>query len=298
MNEQHDLPSANLATASVGKRKRTKKKPLWCRIIYDDQMVALVRLLGHAGMPLKEMRDKAKPLVEKFGRERLQEAADEIVETVGDGDDAIVRLTEQAQKLAIQLIGRPRTESSTVTADSISAGSQSPVHIESKDNPPTTGTNSATTPCEPILPPSIATSSASPTASAVAPIESVSTLTREQLEHRSRDWANYETSCVAVFLCQDQDFVDECLHLAKLCCERAAQSESVASGVQTETQARTLLLADQLQRLVCEYNPLAEEDVSPFSDLLDAALSNVDWHDLADSFLNRLKCSAEECGED
>ena len=298
MNEQHDLSSADLAVASVGKRKRTKKKPLWCRIIYDDQMVALVRLLGHTGMPLKEMRDKAKPLVEKFGRERLQAAADEIVETVGDGDAAIVRLTEQAQKLAIQLIGRPRTESSTATADSISAGSQSPVHIELKDIPPTTGTNSATTPCEPILPPSIATSSASPTASAAAPIESSPTLAREQTEDGSREWTNYVTSCVAAFLNDDRQFADECLHLAKQCCERTAHCESVTFGVQTETQGRTRLLADQLQRLVSEYNPLKEEDVSPFTDLLDAALSNVDWHDLADSFLNRLKCSAEECDED
>ena len=297
MNEQHDLSSADLATASVGKRKRTKKKPLWCRIIYDDQMVALVRLLGHEGMPLKEMRDKAKPLVEKFGRERLQEAADEIVETTGDGDDAIVRLTEQAQKLAIQLIGRPRTESSTAAADSIAAGSQPPAPIESEVISPTTETNSATTPCEPNLSPSIAASS-SPSPALAVPIESSPTLAREQTEDGSREWTNYVTSCVAAFLNDDRQFADECLHLAKQCCERAAHCEPVTSGVQTETQARTLLLADQLQRLVCEYNPLAEEDVSPFSDLLDAALSNVDWHDLADSFLNRLKCSAEECGED
>ena len=297
MNEQHDLSSADLATASVGKRKRTKKKPLWCRIIYDDQMVALVRLLGHAGMPLKEMRDKAKPLVEKFGRERLQEAADEIVETVGDGDDAIVRLTEQAQKLAIQLIGRPRTENSTATADSTAAGSQPPVRIESETVPPTTEASSATTPCEAILSPSITASSSPPPASAV-PIESSPTLARKQTEDGSRDWTNYVTSCVAAFLNGDRQFADECLHLAKQCCERAAHCESVTSGVQTESQARTLLLADQLQRLVCEYNPLAEEEVSPFSELLDAALSNVDWHDLADSFLNRLNRSAEESDED
>ena len=294
MNEQHDLSSADLAVASVGKRKRTKKKPLWCRIIYDVQMVALVRLLGHAGMPLKEMRDKAKPLVEKFGRERLQEAADEIVETIGDGDDAIVRLTEQAQKLAIQLIGRPRTESSTATADSLTTGSPLPVRLESEAIPPTTETNSATTLCEPNLPPSIVASSASPTDSAAAPIESPPTQTREQTEDGSWEWTNYVTSCVAAFLNDDRQFADECLHLGKQCCERAAHCESVTSGVQTESQARTLLLADQLQRLVCEYNPLAEEDVSPFSELLDSALSNVDWHDLADSFLKRLERSAEE----
>lgn len=298
MNERRDLSSADLAAVSVGKRKRTKKKPLWCRIIYDDQMVALVRLLGHTGMPLKEMRDKAKPLVEKFGRERLQEAADEIVETVGDGDDAIVRLTEQAQKLAIQLIGRPRTESSTVTADGISAGSQSPVHNRSEDIQPTTESNSVTTPNEPNLSPSIAASSESPMASAAAPIESSPTLAREQTENGSWEWTNYVTSCVAAFLNDDRQFADECLHLAKLCCERAAQCDSVTSGVQTESQAQTLLLADDLQRLVCEYNPLAEEDVSPFTELLEASLSNVDWHDLANSFLERLKRSVAQCDED
>ena len=116
-------------------------------------------------------------------------------------------------------------------------------------------------------------------------------------EAGSWDWTNYVTSCVASFLNDDPQFVDECLHLAKLCSERASQSESVVSGVQTESQARTLLLADQLQRLVGEYNPLAE-DASPFADLLDASLSNVDWHDLADSFLKRLKRSVEECDED
>ena len=260
-------------------------------------MVALVRLLGRTGMPLKEMRDKAKPLVEKFGRERLQEAVDEIVETTGDEDDAIVRLTEQAQKLAIQLIGRPRTESSTAAADNIAAGSHPPAHIESEAISPTTETNSATTLSEPNLSPSIAASSSPPTASA-APIESSRTLAREQTEDGSREWTNYVTSCVADFLNGDRQFADECLHLAKQCCERAAHCESVTSGVQTETQARTLLLAEQLQRLVCEYNPLAEEEVSPFAELLDSALSNVDWHDLADSFLKHLERSAKECADD
>ena len=298
MNEQHDLSSADLAVASVGKRKRTKQKPLWCRIIYDDQMVALVRLLGHTGLPLKEMRDKAKPLVEKFGRERLQEAADEIVETIGDGDDAIVRLTEQAQKLAIQLIGRPRTESSAATAVSTAAGSQPPAPIESEAIPPTPETNSAKTSCESNLSTTIAASSASQTASAAASIESSPTQAREQMRDGSQEWTNYVTSCVAAFLNDDRQFADECLHLGKQCCERAAHCESVTSGVQTESQAQTLLLAEQLQRLVCEYNPLAEEEVSPFSELLESAISNVDWHDLADSFLNRLKRSVEECDED
>lgn len=298
MNQQNDLPSADLATARVGKRKRSKKKPLWCRIIYDDQMVALVRLLGHEGMPLKEMREKAEPLVEKFGRERLEEAADEIIETVGDGDDATVRLTEEAHKYAIQLLGRPRAVSSPAAAVSVATCSSPPAPIESEAVSPTTVTDSATTPSEPSLSSSAAASSAPPAASVTAPVETSRSLVREQMEDGSWDWTNYVTKCVAAFLNDDRQFADECLHLAKLCCERAAQCQSVTSGLQNESQARTLLLADHLQRLVCEYNPLAEEDVSPFTELLEAAISNVDWHDLANSFLERLSRSVEECDED
>ena len=117
----------------------------------------------------------------------------------------------------------------------------------------------------------------------------------EQRKDDAQDWRTYETSCIAAFLNQDREFVDECLHLAKQCSERAAHCESVTSGVQTESEARTRLKADQLERLVCEYNPLAEEDVSPFTELLEAALGNVDWQELADSFLKR---SAKEHGDD
>ncbi len=295
MKERRDTSSADLAAASVGKRKRTKKKPLWCRIIYEDPMVALVRLLGHDGMPHKELRDKAKPLIEKFGRERLEEAAAELVEYVGDGDDAIVRLTEQARKFAIQLIGRPRTENATEPSVGVPAEAQSPAPIESKAIQPSTEIISAAMACEPNLLPSTKTSSAQQTASEAVAVESSPLPTHEQMKDDSQDWTNYETSYVAAFLNQDRDFADECLHLAKMCCERAPQCEPVTADVQSESQARTRLLANELQRLVSAYNPLAEEDVSPFSDLLEAALSNVDWQELADSYLKRL---TEECGND
>lgn len=299
MKGRRDTSSANLAGEVVVKKKRTKKPPLWHRIIYDDAMVALVRLLGHEGILSSELPDKAKPLIDKFGRERLQAVADEIVEVIGNGDDEIAQLTEQARKLAIQLIGRPRAESSTAIADSLAAHSPSSARNEPEGVPPSPETNSVTMPLGTKLPPSTMTLPAIQTASAAASIESATTLAGEQLEVGSRNWVNYETSCVAAFLNGDDQFADECLHLAKLCCERAAHSESVTSRAQrTEPQARTLLLADQLQRFVCEYNPLAKEEVSPFTELLDAALSNVDWHDLADSFLNRLRCSAAESDED
>ena len=87
------------------KRKRTNRPPLWWRITYDEHMVALVRLLGTEGLAVKDVSEKAKSLLEKFGRERTQVAADEITECVGEGDAAVVRLTELARKLAVHLFG-------------------------------------------------------------------------------------------------------------------------------------------------------------------------------------------------
>ena len=286
MKDRSDLPSANLVAESVGKRKRTKKKPLWHRIIYEEQMVALVRLLGHEGLPLKELSLKSKPLIEKFGKESLQEAADEIVEVVGDGDGAIVRLSEQAHKFAIQLLGRPRLESSTATADDILTDSASSVRVPLEALPKTTEINSSKMPCEPSRSPSTIASPEPPLASVTKSVEASPVQDSNGMPDSSRNWTNYETSCVAAFLYQDREFTDECLHLAQSCCERAALRESALSETPPESQTRTVLLAGQLQRLVSEYNPLAD-DASLFTNLLDAALNNVDWQEIADSFLNR-----------
>ena len=99
--KQRDAESlAQPSSQPAVKRKREKRPPRWWRITFEEHMVALVRLLGHEGVPVRNLRETAKPLVERFGRECMQAAADEITETVGEGDKAVVRLTEQARKLA------------------------------------------------------------------------------------------------------------------------------------------------------------------------------------------------------
>ena len=293
MKEQRNTSSVDPATENVGRKKRTKKPPLWSRIIYDDAMVALVRLLGHEGLPFGEMRLKAKPLVEKFGRERLQAVTDEIVDNVGDGDDAIVRLTEQARKLAIQLIGRPKVVNTVESSGSVCTAPPSSVLRQPEATSPIVEFPSARMPGEPVPSASTASSSADPMTSAERVVATSRSPAGEQTEDDAQDWTNYETSCVAAFLGQDREFTDECLHLAKTCCERAAHCESVSAGVQTESQVRTQLLAAQLQRLVCEHNPLAGEDVSPFAELLEAAITQVDWQQLAESFLQRSADSSD-----
>jgi hypothetical protein len=300
--KQRDAESlAHSSQQPSAKRKREKRPPLWWRITFEEHMVALVRLLGHEGVPVKDLRETAKPLVEKFGRVRLQAAADEITETVGDGDNAVVRLTEQARKLAVHLIGpfKPATmpqagsfESSSrakarAPSDAEANERRIPVDTERTDSSTSeaheskrTGVAPSTTQRVSSTPVSTAAESHSDvTSHRMGPSQSPD---REPLDHRDRDWVNYETQCVYRFLIRDQDFLDECRHLAAICRERAASSEEVTSGAPEDSQHLVSRLAAELERFVRQFNPLADE-TTPFAELLDAALGNVDWYALAES---------------
>jgi hypothetical protein len=69
-------------------------------------MVALVRMFGHREVPIEEARGKVRELVERYGKETMLAASNEIVEQDGHGEVQIARLTERARTLAVQLIGR------------------------------------------------------------------------------------------------------------------------------------------------------------------------------------------------
>ena len=266
--KQRDAESpTELASQHSVKRKREKRPPLWWRITYEEHMVALVRLLGHEGLPLKDMPEKAKPLVEKFGRERLQEAADEITEYLGDGDDTVVRLTEQARKLAVHLIGPRRPADTVPTGDS--------------GIPPLA---SMSTPGQPEADVSAIPEDAHKPEGAEA--ESSETEDASHVEAEHRNWVNHETQCVYRFLMQDCDFIDECRHLAAVCRERAASSGDVESDAEGASNSETSLLAKELEQLVRGFNPLAD-DSTAFGELLEAALSSVDWYALSESVFER-----------
>ena len=56
------------------------------------------------------------------------------------------------------------------------------------------------------------------------------------------------------------------------------------SRIREVEQATTFLLADHLKDSIEDDNPLVD-DASPFSDCLDAAISEVDWRELAGAFV-------------
>lgn len=97
-------------------------------------------------------------------------------------------------------------------------------------------------------------------------------------------WANYETWAVALWLDNDEGTQSYWRDEAERCREEAQHREEVKGGIWTVDRAPVYLLARQLKGEVEEANPLAS-DASLFADLMNAALSEVDWHEVAESFL-------------
>ena len=65
----------------------------------------------------------------------------------------------------------------------------------------------------------------------------------------------------------------------------ASTCEQVRRKVWTVDEAKKFTLADRLKEFVEEANPLADQ-ATMFTDLLNAALSEVDWHEIAEAFLS------------
>ena len=97
-------------------------------------------------------------------------------------------------------------------------------------------------------------------------------------------FANYETWCVQWWLVNDEEMSLRCRALATEASNTVLESSLVFDGIWTTAEATRNLLADALRELVSELNPVADQTCL-FTDLMDTALGNVDWHEIADEFL-------------
>lgn len=97
-------------------------------------------------------------------------------------------------------------------------------------------------------------------------------------------WTNYETWNVALWIDNDQGSYSER-------CEMAQDVYDRADGDMDDAKSA---LASRLKDWVEDMNPLSG-DASMFSDLLSAAISEVDWYEIAENFLEDVdKIEAEE----
>jgi hypothetical protein len=103
MERPQEASTAEEAT-HTGKKP---KAPLWQRMYFQRHMTDVVRAFGYRSVPLEETRDLLKPLLDTYGRTLVQSATDEIIVIEGPHETPVARLTDEARKLAIQILGRP-----------------------------------------------------------------------------------------------------------------------------------------------------------------------------------------------
>jgi hypothetical protein len=96
-------------------------------------------------------------------------------------------------------------------------------------------------------------------------------------DKRYNGWTNYETWCVKLWLDNDQETYNYWYDMAM---EAWHDNDK-------ELEPAAHVLRKQLKDEINEANPLAE-DASMFSDLLSAALSEVNWYEIAETYLEDL----------
>jgi len=92
-------------------------------------------------------------------------------------------------------------------------------------------------------------------------------------------WKNYETWNVALWIDNDQGSYSQRQEMA----QDAWDNTDASEDQETRSNEARNALADSLESWVDEMNPINES--SMFADLLSAALREVDWHEIAENFL-------------
>lgn len=96
-------------------------------------------------------------------------------------------------------------------------------------------------------------------------------------------YTNYETWVTALWLGNDFETDSELHRKAEERAEQAKEDENVKNGIWTECEAAKLRLADDIQKMIEDGNPLV--DASLYTDILTANLQEVDWQEIAAGYL-------------
>ena len=98
-------------------------------------------------------------------------------------------------------------------------------------------------------------------------------------------WTNYETWVVNLWISNDEQST-YCYwrEQARMHRESVGECSQVQGGIWTVDQAATFNLADQLKEEITE-GGASRVEASMYSDLVFAALGEVNWEEIADSWL-------------
>ena len=107
-----------------------------------------------------------------------------------------------------------------------------------------------------------------------------------QNEQRYNGWTNYETWVTALWLDNDEATQEYWQEIARECREEAPMASAVTDGIWTIDEAARFTLADRAKEEISDGMPTME--ASLYTDLLTAALQEVNWHEIAEHWLENL----------
>ena len=105
-----------------------------------------------------------------------------------------------------------------------------------------------------------------------------------QNEKRYNGWTNYETWVTALWLDNDEGSQNYWREVAGECKLAAPQAGQVEKGYWSVEDAARFTLADRLKDEIEEGSPVQE--ASLYSDLMGAALQEVNWNEIAENLLS------------
>lgn len=105
-------------------------------------------------------------------------------------------------------------------------------------------------------------------------------------EQKYQGWNTYETWIVALWLDNEWLTYHRSREIAYQCWNAAAESERVIEWNWSRRDAATAELADLLSKAVSEGRPLGT--LGMYEELLTAAMSEVDWKELAENLIDEV----------
>lgn len=121
---------------------------------------------------------------------------------------------------------------------------------------------------------------------------------------RYNGWTNYETWCVHLWLTNNAGSYCYWSDEAAVHRGEASDHENAKQGVWSVEETARFTLADAMKESFEQFHPFRGEHLAKprepdvYCDLLDAALSEVDWHEVAQAFLDEVEPDDEPDPED
>ena len=109
-----------------------REPPLYEKMYFRPHYVDLVRMIGYAGLPVQEARDRIKELTKCHEKEKLAKACEELF----DIDAKEVKLKANVRRLAFQLLGAPPEYKETTIAEMIGSTPRENTKPEPKTRTP------------------------------------------------------------------------------------------------------------------------------------------------------------------